>query len=65
MAQEETDENGAPLLGGIDDAEARLACVVVTRARHRLEIGSLGWINQHPDGNPGRTHPLRDRAGSG
>lgn len=50
--QEETDENGDPLPGDIDDAEARLAYVAVTRARHRLDIGGLGWINQHPDGNP-------------
>lgn len=67
MNQEETDENGDPLPGDIDDAEARLAYVAVTRARarHRLDIGGLGWINQHPDGNPGRTHPRQDRAGSG
>ena len=61
LDQEETDENGDPLPGDIDDAEARLAYVAVTRARHRLDIGGLGWINQHPDGNPGGTHPRQDR----
>jgi superfamily I DNA/RNA helicase len=61
MDQEETDENGDPLPGDIDDAEARLAYVAVTRARHQLDIGGLGWINQHPDGNPGGTQPRQDR----
>ncbi len=58
--QEETDEHGNPLPGDIDDAEARLAYVAVTRARHQLDIGGLGWINQHPDGNPGGTRPGQD-----
>ena len=61
MDQEETDENGDPLPGDIDDAEARLAYVAVTRARHRLDIGGLGWINQHPDGSPAGTRPSQDR----
>ncbi|GHH43043.1 UvrD-helicase domain-containing protein [Streptomyces candidus] len=55
--QEETDEAGNPLPGDIDDAEARLAYVAVTRARHRLDLGGLDWINQHPDGSPGDSHP--------
>ena len=42
----------SPVPGPIDDAEARLAYVAVTRARHRLDLGGLAWINQHPDGNP-------------
>ncbi|MGW0578664.1 UvrD-helicase domain-containing protein [Streptomyces sp. NPDC002920] len=36
----------------IDDAEARLAYVAVTRARQRLDLGGLSWIHDHPDGNP-------------
>ncbi|WP_323183301.1 3'-5' exonuclease [Streptomyces sp. NBC_00038] len=63
MDQEEADENGDPLPGDID-AEARLAYVAVTRARHQLDIGGPGWINQYPDCNPGGTHPSQDRAGS-
>lgn len=50
--QEETDENGTPLPGDIDDAEARLAYVAITRARHQLDLGGLSWINQHSAGNP-------------
>lgn len=49
---EEVDADGEPLPGKIDDTEARLAYVAVTRARHRLDLGGLSWINQHPDGNP-------------
>ena len=45
MDPEETDENGSPWPGDIDDAEARPAYVAVTRARHQLDIGHrrLGW----------------------
>ncbi len=39
-----------PTPGPIDDAEARLAYVAVTRARQRLDLGGLSWINDHPDG---------------
>ncbi|EGG48300.1 putative DNA helicase [Streptomyces griseoaurantiacus M045] len=38
----------------IDDAEARLAYVAVTRARQRLDLGGLSWIHDHPDGTPPR-----------
>ncbi|WP_327299465.1 MULTISPECIES: UvrD-helicase domain-containing protein [unclassified Streptomyces] len=48
---EEKDDQGRPLPGPIDDTEARLAYVAVTRARHRLERGSLSWIDHHPAGN--------------
>lgn len=34
----------------IDDAEARLAYVAVTRTRQRLDLGGLSWIHTHPDG---------------
>ncbi|MDC2960397.1 UvrD-helicase domain-containing protein [Streptomyces gilvifuscus] len=36
----------------VDDAEARLAYVAVTRTRHRLDLGGLSWIHDHPDGTP-------------
>ncbi|MFD6725904.1 hypothetical protein ACFWEZ_38140, partial [Streptomyces sp. NPDC060131] len=40
----------------VEDAEARLAYVAVTRARHRLDLGGLSWIRDHPDGTePGAT----------
>ncbi|MFD5652941.1 UvrD-helicase domain-containing protein [Streptomyces sp. NPDC127039] len=32
----------------IDDAEARLAYVAVTRTRQRLDLGGLSWIHDHP-----------------
>lgn len=44
------DKNDTPTPGPIDDAEARLAYVAVTRARHRLDRGSLSWIDHHPAG---------------
>ncbi|MCZ9341728.1 hypothetical protein NGM37_28610, partial [Streptomyces sp. TRM76130] len=31
----------------IDDAEARLAYVAVTRTRQRLDLGGLSWIDAH------------------
>ncbi|MEW2810974.1 UvrD-helicase domain-containing protein [Streptomyces massasporeus] len=34
----------------IDDSEARLAYVAVTRTRCRLDLGGLSWIDQPPDG---------------
>lgn len=54
---EETDEDGNPLPGDIDDGEARLAYVAVTRARHQLDLGGLSWINEHPDGTPNGANP--------
>jgi superfamily I DNA/RNA helicase len=44
----------------IDDAEARLAYVAVTRTRQRLDLGGLSWILDHPDGYhdlPGTPEP--------
>ncbi|MBP0458966.1 UvrD-helicase domain-containing protein [Streptomyces montanisoli] len=35
----------------IDDSEARLAYVAVTRTRTRLDLGGLSWINDHPSGS--------------
>jgi hypothetical protein len=49
---QELDTTGEPLPGPIDPAEARLAYVAVTRARARLDLGGLSWINRHPNGNP-------------
>ncbi|WP_319753528.1 UvrD-helicase domain-containing protein [Streptomyces sp. AK02-04a] len=46
------DELGRP--GRISRSEARLAYVAVTRARHQLDIGGLAWINEHPQGKPGK-----------
>ncbi|WP_416972201.1 UvrD-helicase domain-containing protein [Streptomyces sp. 4F14] len=34
----------------IEDTEARLAYVAVTRTRQRLDLGGLSWIYDHPDG---------------
>ncbi|WP_327389203.1 UvrD-helicase domain-containing protein [Streptomyces microflavus] len=44
------DANGRPVPAPIDEAEARLAYVAVTRARRRLDLGGLSWIHDHPDG---------------
>lgn len=49
---DEQDSQGQPIPGPIDDGEARLAYVAVTRARTQLDIGGLAWINTHPDGQP-------------
>ncbi|KUO15969.1 UvrD-helicase domain-containing protein [Streptomyces dysideae] len=56
---ETPDDTGRALPGPIDDAEARLAYVAVTRTRQRLDIGGLSWIRDHPDGNPLRA-PMHD-----
>ena len=39
-----------PAHGTIDDAEARLAYVAITRTRERLDLGGLSWIHDHPQG---------------
>ncbi|GGP32407.1 DNA helicase [Streptomyces capoamus] len=46
-SETETDEGGNPL-PDIDLGEARLAYVAVTRARQRLDLGGLSWINNFP-----------------
>ncbi|WP_055617854.1 UvrD-helicase domain-containing protein [Streptomyces phaeochromogenes] len=44
------DPTGAtPSPDPVDDAEARLAYVAVTRTRQRLDLGGLSWIHDHPD----------------
>lgn len=46
------DHTGAtPPPDPVDDAEARLAYVAVTRTRQRLDLGGLSWIHDHPDGS--------------
>ncbi|MFJ4910071.1 UvrD-helicase domain-containing protein [Streptomyces sp. NPDC093249] len=47
---DQQDDTGCALPGPIDDGEARLAYVAVTRTRRCLDLGGLSWINQHPDG---------------
>ncbi|MEV6477274.1 UvrD-helicase domain-containing protein [Streptomyces sp. NPDC051657] len=47
---DQKDDNGRPVPGPIEEAEARLAYVAVTRARHQLDLGGLSWIHDHPDG---------------
>lgn len=48
--EDEEGDDGQLYWGEIDAAEARLAYVAVTRARHRLDVGGLSWIDEHPDG---------------
>ncbi|MEU8836783.1 peptidoglycan-binding protein [Streptomyces sp900116325] len=49
---DQRDGNGHPMPGPIDDTEARLAYVAVTRARKQLDLGGLPWIEHHRDGCP-------------
>lgn len=52
LDEDTCDAAGNPQPAPIEPAEANLAYVAVTRARHRLDLGGLAWINRHPDGNP-------------
>ncbi|MFF4305505.1 UvrD-helicase domain-containing protein [Streptomyces sp. NPDC001601] len=45
---DELDAEGHPIPKPVDEAEARLAYVAVTRARHHLDPIGLAWIHQHP-----------------
>ncbi|WP_326655028.1 UvrD-helicase domain-containing protein [Streptomyces sp. NBC_01750] len=54
-ATDQQDANGRPIPGPIDDGEARLAYVAVTRTRERLDLGGLSWIHDHPEGHIQRT----------
>ncbi|WP_328978491.1 UvrD-helicase domain-containing protein [Streptomyces canus] len=45
------DAGGRPIPGPVNEAEARLAYVAVTRARRHLDPAGLAWIHHHPD-NP-------------
>ncbi|GAA0684034.1 hypothetical protein GCM10009536_13700 [Streptomyces thermocarboxydus] len=61
----QTGSTPAPVPDPVDDAEARLAYVAVTRTRRRLDLGGLSWIYDHPDGTPpSQARPDDDRAGS-
>ncbi|MEY9988519.1 superfamily I DNA/RNA helicase [Streptomyces sp. V4I8] len=42
---------GRPIPGPVNEAEARLAYVAVTRARRHLDPTGLAWIHHHRD-NP-------------
>ncbi|MEU0785377.1 UvrD-helicase domain-containing protein [Streptomyces sp. NPDC006173] len=49
---DEKDDSGRAVPGPIENGEARLAYVAVTRARQRLDMGGLSWIDDHPAGRP-------------
>jgi len=51
------DDTGRAVPGPIDDSEARLAYVAVTRTRCLLDIGGQSWIHDHPDGTPLQLKP--------
>ncbi|MGW1273381.1 3'-5' exonuclease, partial [Streptomyces sp. NPDC002491] len=42
------DAEGRPIPEPVNDTDARLAYVAVTRARCRLDLGGLSWIDTHP-----------------
>ncbi|MYX99886.1 UvrD-helicase domain-containing protein [Streptomyces sp. SID486] len=42
------DSQGRPVPEPVNDTDARLAYVAVTRARHHLDLGGLSWINTYP-----------------
>ncbi|MEU9456532.1 UvrD-helicase domain-containing protein [Streptomyces sp. NPDC048277] len=48
---DQQDAEGRAVPGPIDDADARLAYVAVTRARSRLDLGGLSWFHDHPHGS--------------
>lgn len=51
---DQQDDTGRALPGPIDDGEARLTYVAVTRTRQRLDMGGLSWIDDHPERDPTR-----------
>ncbi|WP_151478229.1 UvrD-helicase domain-containing protein [Streptomyces albicerus] len=50
---EQKDDQGRPIPEPVDDADARLAYVAVTRARSRLDLGGLSWIDDYLTQRPG------------
>jgi hypothetical protein len=57
IANDQEGSTPAPDPEPVDDAEARLAYVAVTRTRQRLDLGGLSWIYDHPDGTPPNESP--------
>ncbi|WP_406003458.1 UvrD-helicase domain-containing protein [Streptomyces sp. NBC_00829] len=51
---DQKDGIGRAIPGPIENGEARLAYVAVTRTRHRLDMSGLSWIDDHPEGRPAR-----------
>ncbi|MDX3612305.1 UvrD-helicase domain-containing protein [Streptomyces europaeiscabiei] len=45
---DQQDAEGRPIPEPVNDTDARLAYVAVTRARCRLDLGGLSWIDTHP-----------------
>lgn len=48
------DDTGRPIPEPVSDTDARLAYVAVTRARHRLDLGGLAWIENQRTAVDGR-----------
>ncbi|MDX3577719.1 UvrD-helicase domain-containing protein [Streptomyces sp. FL07-04A] len=44
---DQNDPQGRPIPEPVSDTDARLAYVAVTRARSRLDLGGLSWIDSH------------------
>ncbi|MEU2425515.1 UvrD-helicase domain-containing protein [Streptomyces sp. NPDC007851] len=44
---DQSDAEGRPIPEAVNDTDARLAYVAVTRARRRLDLGGLSWIDDH------------------
>ncbi|MEU8795013.1 UvrD-helicase domain-containing protein [Streptomyces sp. NPDC048643] len=51
---DQKDDSGRAIPGPIENSEARLAYVAVTRTRQRLDMSGLSWIDDHPEGRPAR-----------
>jgi superfamily I DNA/RNA helicase len=45
---EQHDDHGRPIPEPVSEADARLAYVAVTRARRRLDLGGLAWVENYP-----------------
>lgn len=50
---DQQDDSGRPIPEPVSDTDARLAYVAVTRARRRLDLGGLAWIEQQQTGVDG------------